>query len=83
MKTGSSIKDYSRVITQISSKIVENLAKNERFEEKDSNGDSSKSTAIEAKCEVASKIEDQSKPKTLFYFDHNFRFNKYIIDIEY
>ena len=62
MKTGSSIKDYSRVVAQISYKIVGNFAKNERFISKTAIWSSSKSTTNQAKSEVASKIEDQSKP---------------------
>ena len=62
IKTGSSMQDYSRVVIQISSKIVENLSKNERFKAKTSILSSSNSTTNETKSEVASKIEDQSKP---------------------
>ena len=71
MKTGSSMQDYSRVITQISREIVINLAKNERFVAKTTIGKSSKSTTIESKCEESSNFENQSKLKTLFYFDQN------------
>ena len=74
IKTGSSMQDYSRVVAQISSKIVENLAKNERFKANSAILTSSNSTTNETKSDVASKIEDQSKPKTLFYFDQNLRF---------
>ena len=49
MKTGSSMQDYSRVVAQISSKIVIYLATNEQLKAKDTNGYSSKSTAIEIK----------------------------------
>ena len=68
MKVGSSKQDYSRVIIQILSKIVNNLTKIEQFKVKAAIRNSSKSTAVEIKFEEVSKIEDQSKPKILFYF---------------
>ena len=71
MKNGNSMQDHSRVVTQILSKIDKNLIKNERFIAKTAIMSSSKSTAVEIKLEEASKIEDQSKSKTLFYFDQN------------
>ena len=79
IKTGSSMQDYSRVVAQISSKIVIYLSKNEQLKAKDTNGYSSKSTAIEIKCEEVSKIVDQSKSKTLFYFDQNLSYQIYLI----
>ena len=73
MKTGSSMKDYSRVVTQISNQIVNNLTKSEQFKANKAIRNSSKSTAFEIKCEEVSKIKDQSKSKFLFYFDQNLK----------
>ena len=68
IKTGSSMQDYSRVVAQISSKIVEKISKNERYIAKKSILSSSNSTTNKTKSEVASKIKDQSKPKNSYLF---------------
>ena len=68
MKTGSSMKDYGRVVAQISSEIVNNLAKREQFKAKKAILSSSEETTTQITSKEISKIKDQSKPKTLFYF---------------
>ena len=68
MKTGSSMKDYGRVVAQISSEIVNNLAKREQFKATKAILSSSEETTTQITSKEISKIKDQSKPKTLFYF---------------
>ena len=70
MKTGSSMKDYSRVVTQISSEIYQNIVKNSGFKVKKAILSSSEETKTQATSKEISKIEDQSKPKTLFFYQN-------------
>ena len=70
LKTGSSMQDYSWVLAQISSKIISNLQKNERFIAKNLIRNLSKSSDIEAINEEVSK-EDNSKSNFLHSFAQN------------